>query len=664
MPHGSLSGDSLGLSTADASVGRASQQESCCRWCDLIANSAAKTFATLFATVFSLVGAMLFVLRPLLRFALRVARFFTFSDQVPAVAAGAASRVSACSVGVATEALESRQLLSATYFVAPSGSDTNPGTIGAPFRTIQRAANVAGTGSTVDIRGGVYRETVTPRSSGVTFQAYNNENVEIDGADPLTGLTKVSGSIYEARNAGDLGFGNNQVYANGQALTEASYPSTGLNLSRPTLASVQSGGYGLTSSAVGQSAINWTGGVVHIISGQGWVSQTATITGQSGNHVYFGLSGTVDPHGGVTAGDKFYLTGKLAALRSPGQFYVGNGGTYFIPPSGAGTGNVEQKHRFWGFVLSGKSNITIKGVNLFACSILGNGSSNINITNIHAKYVSQFITLANGWQPANTTGIVLNGNNNSVTNSVIAYSAGDGILLLGQHNTARNNVVHDCDYSATDTAGIRTWGGGDVIDHNTVYNCGRDGIKFAMTTNTQVTANLVHDVMLQTSDGGAIYTFGTNGAGSTIAYNKHLQRPLRRLGRGGAVPGQRVAQLQRPQQQRHQRGHRAEDEPDQLQREHRGQHAARQHAERRQLRQPQHERLAVHPQRLQQHADDRRVGEVERQRLQRRHLRRRLRRGQHQRLRGRGRTRRDNLSDAAAGGTRTSQSGPPAAVLF
>jgi len=103
---------------------------------------------------------------------------------------------------------------------------------------------------------------------------------------------------------------------------------------------------------------------------------------------------------------------------------------------------------------------------------------------------------------------------------VIAYSAGDGILALGYNNTIENNVVHDCDYSATDCAGIRTWGGDDNISYNTIYNCGRDGIKFSNTTDTQVTHNLVHDVMLQTTDGGGIYTYGTNGSGSQIANNQ------------------------------------------------------------------------------------------------------------------------------------------------
>ena len=66
---------------------------------------------------------------------------------------------------MASESLEPRLLLS-SYFVSTSGDDGNPGTLGAPFRTIQQAANVADAGDTVFIRGGTYRESVRPAHSG------------------------------------------------------------------------------------------------------------------------------------------------------------------------------------------------------------------------------------------------------------------------------------------------------------------------------------------------------------------------------------------------------------------------------------------------------------------------------------------------------------------
>jgi len=44
----------------------------------------------------------------------------------------------------------------ATYYVAPGGSDSNPGTIAAPFRTLQLGANRAVAGDTVIVRDGTY----------------------------------------------------------------------------------------------------------------------------------------------------------------------------------------------------------------------------------------------------------------------------------------------------------------------------------------------------------------------------------------------------------------------------------------------------------------------------------------------------------------------------
>jgi hypothetical protein len=43
-----------------------------------------------------------------------------------------------------------------SYYVAPGGSDSNPGSSGSPFRTIQKAADVAGAGDTVIVRSGTY----------------------------------------------------------------------------------------------------------------------------------------------------------------------------------------------------------------------------------------------------------------------------------------------------------------------------------------------------------------------------------------------------------------------------------------------------------------------------------------------------------------------------
>ncbi|NDB76719.1 MAG: DUF1565 domain-containing protein, partial [Verrucomicrobia bacterium] len=43
-----------------------------------------------------------------------------------------------------------------TNYVATTGNDTNPGTLAAPWRTIQRAASTVGPGTTVLVQPGTY----------------------------------------------------------------------------------------------------------------------------------------------------------------------------------------------------------------------------------------------------------------------------------------------------------------------------------------------------------------------------------------------------------------------------------------------------------------------------------------------------------------------------
>src|SRR5262249_14245270 len=54
----------------------------------------------------------------------------------------------------------------ASYYVAPNGLDSNPGTLEKPFQTVQKAAIVATAGDTVYLRAGTYRETIVPAHSG------------------------------------------------------------------------------------------------------------------------------------------------------------------------------------------------------------------------------------------------------------------------------------------------------------------------------------------------------------------------------------------------------------------------------------------------------------------------------------------------------------------
>ncbi|WP_165864243.1 right-handed parallel beta-helix repeat-containing protein [Capsulimonas corticalis] len=92
-----------------------------------------------------------------------------------------------------------------SYYVSTSGSDSNAGTISAPWRTGQKAANTAAAGATVYFRAGSYAPfdvNVSGSSSGgyITFRNYPGEAAVIDGTGWVPsydhGLIQISNHNY------------------------------------------------------------------------------------------------------------------------------------------------------------------------------------------------------------------------------------------------------------------------------------------------------------------------------------------------------------------------------------------------------------------------------------------------------------------------------------
>ena len=442
-----------------------------------------------------------------------------------------------------TQMLESRLLLAAWY-VAPTGNDSGRGNLQHPFVTIQHAANVASAGDTIFIKGGTYRETVTVPHSGtaakpITFRPYKNQQVILDGADPVAGWTAAGSGIYQtSAMTWDLGDGNNQLFDNGQMLYEARWPSTpaGLsNLFSPTVdhitaASVAAPKNGTVTATVTipdltSPAGTWVGATIHIAQGQQWVWRTGTVTASSpGSLTYTYVEPDNPAQEAPIAGNPFYLTGKLAALDAPGEWFrdPGTGVLSLDALTAAAPTNIEAKRRLYGFDLSGDSYINITGINLFACTInAGAASSHITINSIAAQYVSHQLDVADPFSDIfhpHTTGIILNGTGNLIENSTIRYSSGDGVFLGGSNNAVVNCTISDTDYAGGNEAAVSTLGAAERVSQNTITDCGRDGISI-YNSQANVDHNMVSSVGLLTTDLGGIYSFQTNGMGSRISYN-------------------------------------------------------------------------------------------------------------------------------------------------
>lgn len=441
-----------------------------------------------------------------------------------------------------------------TFYVATSGSDSYTAvqatSLATPWKTIQKAAGTVVAGDTVLIRDGTYRETVTPTNSGtasspITYQPYNHEPVIISGAEVVSGWNVYSNGIYQATFTGALG-DKDQVFVDGVMMNLARWPNTSLDVSRPVKAVAESGGYvtnlnadgtvtgSYTNASLTQAAGFLTGAKIHLVPGVVWVAQTGCVTTNTPGSVEFhwkrnGTTNTYMPK----QGDPFYLFGLLSLLDTPGEWFINTNSStlYLWPPQNDSPTNhlVEAKKRDYGFDLSGKSDIQIQGLRFFACAVNSSTTSRrLMLDGLDCSYVSHFslIDTAGPWTyHMEDTGLMLRGTNNTLRNSHIAFSAGNGVTVLGVSNLVDNCVIHGVDYADLDCAAINTGNSastsfGHEIRYNTCYDSGRGLMLIRSLAGGKVHHNVLYRSMLRTTDGGALYSFSHDGQGTEIAYNR------------------------------------------------------------------------------------------------------------------------------------------------
>lgn len=102
-------------------------------------------------------------------------------------------------------------LYATTYYVSPDGFDSNSGSENAPFRTIQKAADIVMPGDCVIVKAGTYYERIKIRTSGtetspIIFQGEKKNNDEwltiIDGSEPINGewfcASEIGNGVYKS----------------------------------------------------------------------------------------------------------------------------------------------------------------------------------------------------------------------------------------------------------------------------------------------------------------------------------------------------------------------------------------------------------------------------------------------------------------------------------
>jgi len=438
------------------------------------------------------------------------------------------------------------------YFVAPNGSDANPGTQAAPFKTIQKAASMMVAGDTCRIRAGTYRETVIPVNSGkpgapITFQAFQHEKVVISGADVVSApWKKHKGDIYTASMPWTMGPGKDMVFVDGVAVVQARHPNSHTSGRRPPPIGLPPlwMTFGNFSVHLDSPDISnptdldqdrddyWKGAIYVGWHGWGWCLQSAEV--ESSRRGYISVKNktgqwwfpdTVKKWGLEKKFRWFqqgYLTHHLNALDKPGEWHWQNDRLYLWAHDNRDPSDrlVEAKKRHLAFDLRNKDHISLKGLRTFASSITMYNANHCVIDGCRMSFVSHYTLFddggsgyvddykvqdASGAPQRGEVGVYIGGKNNVIKNSVVKYSAGAGLILAGYRTTVTNSIIHDCGYVGTylgcifitydPTAKWEEPRGGHTITHNELYRSGRALIYVMFDHHNHFTQQTVYKAM-------------------------------------------------------------------------------------------------------------------------------------------------------------------------
>lgn len=224
--------------------------------------------------------------------------------------------------------------------------------------------------------------------------------------------------------------------------------------------------------------------------------------------------------------NRYFFQNALEELDAPGEWYLDKRAQtlYFWPPSPMANAEVRiPKLESFIRLTKDTKHITIRGLHFTGCNgtaILVENSEHCTIAACTLTHVGAF----------HGSGININGgkNNTAVGNDIsytgnagIGISGGDKIKLTSANNVADNNHIHHVGAIQKNGPGISLNGVGNKATHNLIHHCPRMAIQFG-GNNLVIEYNHMHHTVLETQDGGAVYTGGRDwisSRGTKLRYN-------------------------------------------------------------------------------------------------------------------------------------------------
>ncbi|HUV92250.1 MAG TPA: right-handed parallel beta-helix repeat-containing protein, partial [Anaerolineales bacterium] len=441
------------------------------------------------------------------------------------------------------------------YHVSMGGKDSNPGTQASPFRTLKRASEVLHPGDICIVHEGTYRECFKPVNSGtaekpIVLKAADGEKVILSGLEALSDWQQSGDGIYKAKASWDLGE-LNFVLIDGKMGFEARFP----NKTNDDPLDIEGGTIieeGVSKLPEGEDLptpvrfisetslpVQWTTrdlseAKVWVLAHRKWSAWTAPVTGYNPKEqlIWFKefpgnqIASNYNPNWLQTnyGRGRYYMFGSKVLLDTPNEWYFDKKAKeLYVMVSGRkkpAKGQVEFRKREAVVDLRDKEFWEISGFEIEGATIDMSTAENCTVNDCKISNVWQSVPAQSARaMTARSSGITIGGENNTIKNSEISYSAGAGITLSGQNNRVANNLIHHTNYlGSISTGAMRVSGFNNQIIYNTIHTTGRDIIKLHGAGGV-VAWNHLYNPGLICYDLGIIYSGGQDYRNTLIHHN-------------------------------------------------------------------------------------------------------------------------------------------------
>jgi hypothetical protein len=445
------------------------------------------------------------------------------------------------------------------FYVAVDGNDSNPGTKDRPFASLEAARETIrklketgplGAPVTVWIRGGTYYRTKTfelkqqdsgTKEAPIVYRAYANKKVHLVGGRKLEGswcmpvkdpavLARVDEGVREkllqidSKTHGISDYGEMSIsgpmlelFCEGRRMPLSRWPNEGwAEIGKVVEAGedgvrrlVDGNKQGRTFQYSGDRPRRWENAdeaVLHGFWWFGWMDEHVGIERVDTDKNEITLASI--PGGGIRKGQWFCALNLVEEIDQPGEWYLDRkkGILYLLPPEG--WPNAEVLLSTMGeplLVLDGTSYVTIRGLTLevtrSVAVVVGGGTENTLAGCIIRCIGSDAVILDGGTSngllgcdiyEVGSAGVRINGGNRST-------------LTPGKNYVVNCHIHHYAQRKKVYRPAVRIYGVGHRIAHNLIHDAPHQAIGFDGNDHV-IEFNEIHDVVLESSDAGALYT--------------------------------------------------------------------------------------------------------------------------------------------------------------